>query len=97
MWSFDAAMWSNSSISMREVIITSIVHVFDQKSHFIERRSWFKFSFLGLALGTNLKFYTSVAKGLRLKIEKFWRLIATFVEVTGEKLVGKPFWSAHPE
>ena len=41
-----------------------------------------------LALGTNLKFYTSVAKELKLKVVKFWDLINTFVEVTGEKLVG---------
>ena len=39
----------------------------------------------------NLKFYTSVAKGLRLKVRKFWGVIPTFVEVTGEKLVGGPF------
>ena len=32
------------------------------------------------------KFYTSVAKGLKLKARKFWRLIPTFVEVTGKKL-----------
>ena len=40
----------------------------------------------------NLKFYTSVAKGLKLKVRKFWELIPTFVEVTGGKLVGGPFW-----
>ena len=57
----------------------------------IEGKSWFKFNNLGLALGTNLKFYTSVAKGLKLKVKKFWGLISTFVEVTGEKLVGGPF------
>ena len=34
-----------------------------------------------------LKFYTSVAKGLRVKARKFCRLISRFVEVTGEKLV----------
>ena len=34
-----------------------------------------------------LKFYTSVAKGLKLIVKKFWELIPTFVEVTGEKLV----------
>ena len=58
--------------------------------------SWFKFNDLGLALGTNLKFYTSVAKGLKLKVRKFWGLIPMFVEVTGEKLVGSflgpPSW-----
>ena len=42
----------------------------------------------GLALGTNLKFYISVTKGLKLKVRKFSGLIPTFVEVTGEKLVG---------
>ena len=53
--------------------------------------SWFKFNNLGLALGANLKFYTSLSKGLNLKVRKFWGLIPTFVEVTGEKLVGRPF------
>ena len=46
---------------------------------------------MGLALGLNLKFYTSVAKGLELKVRKFLELIPTIVEVTGEKLVGGPF------
>ena len=35
---------------------------------------------LGLALGIALKFYTSVAKRLKLKMRKFWRLIPTFVK-----------------
>ena len=48
--------------------------------------SWLKFNNLGLALAMVLKFYTSVAKGLKLKVRKFWELIPTFVEVTGEKL-----------
>ena len=42
-----------------------------------------------LALVTNLNFYTSVTKRLKLKVRKFWRLIPTFVEVTGGKLVAK--------
>ena len=46
---------------------------------------------LGLALGISLTFYTSVAKGLKLKVKKFLELIRTFVEVTGKKLVGEPF------
>ena len=50
-----------------------------------------KFNNLGLALGTNFKFYTSVGKGLKLKVRKFWWLIPTVVEVTGEKLVGGLF------
>ena len=66
----------------------------------------FKFNNLGLALGTNLKVYTSVVKGLKLKVRKFWGLIPTLAEVTGEKLleVGGLFGSpplllthTHPE
>ena len=61
--------------------------------------SWFKFNNLGLALGANLKLYTSVSKGLKLKVRKFWELILTFVEVTGEKLVGVGvvFLPPHPD
>ena len=62
-----------------------------RKTTFFEGWSWFKFNNLGLALGTNLKFYTSVTKGLKLKVRKFWGLIRTFAEVTEEKLVGRPF------
>ena len=69
-----------------------------RKTALFEGWSWFKFTNLGLALGTNLKFYTSVAKRLKLKVRKFWWIIPTFVEITGEKLVGElfapppPFW-----
>ena len=59
-----------------------------RKTTFYEGWSWFKFNNLGLALGTNLKFYTSLSKRLKLKVRKFWGLIPTFVEITGEKLVG---------
>ena len=33
----------------------------------------------------------SVAKGLKLKVRKFWRLVQTFLEVALEKLVGGSF------
>ena len=46
-----------------------------------------KFNNLGLALGVNLKFYISVAKGLKLKVSMFCGLIPMFAEVTEEKLV----------
>ena len=62
-----------------------------RKATSFEGWSWFKFNNLRLALGTNLKFYTSVAKGLKLNVRKFWELIPTLVEVTGEKVVGGPF------
>ena len=53
--------------------------------------SWFKFNNLGLALGVALKYYTSVEKGLKLKVKKFLGLIVTFVEVTVEKLGREAF------
>ena len=43
-----------------------------------------------------LKFYASVAKGLKLKVRMFWGLIPTFVEVTGGKLVEEAFLSPSP-
>ena len=46
---------------------------------------------MGLALDTNLKSYSSVEKGLNLKVRKFFGLISIFVEVTEEKLVGGAF------
>ena len=36
----------------------------------------------------DLKFVTSVANGLKLRVTKFCGLISTFVEVTGEIMVG---------
>ena len=67
-----------------------------RKTTFFEGLPWFKFNNLGVALGTNLKFYTSVAKGLKLNARKFWGLIPTFVGVTGEKLVRGAFFPPLP-
>ena len=39
---------------------------------------------LGLVLGMSWKFYTSVAKELKLEFKKCLGLIPTFIEVTGE-------------
>ena len=64
-----------------------------RKTTFFEGFSSFKFNNLGLALGMVLKFYATVAKGLNLKVRKFWRLIPTFIEVTGKKLVVR-WWGA---
>ena len=44
-----------------------------------------------VALVMALKSYTIVVKGLKLKVRKFLGLIPTFIEVTGEKLVGGLF------
>ena len=45
---------------------------------------------MGVALVIAFKFYTSVAKWLKLKVRKIQGVILTFVEVTGEKLVRGP-------
>ena len=82
----DMVMWPkffNSNISMREVIIISILQGFDQKNHF-EGWSLSRFNHFGLALRIALKFYTSVAKRLNLKIRKFWGLIAVFKRYWGK-------------
>ena len=94
-------MWpkfGNSSIYMREVIITLILWGFNQKNQIFWGVLWLKFSNLRLVQGMTLKFYTSVAKELKLKVIKFWGLIPTYVEVTGEKLVKGAFCSppSHP-
>ena len=52
---------------------------------------WFKFNNLGLALVMALKFYTSVAKRVKLKVRKFLGLIPTPAEVRWGKLVGDVF------
>ena len=64
-----------------------------RKTTFFERWSWFKFNNLGLALGANLKVYTSVAKRVKTKSQKVLGVIRTFVEITGEK-TGR---GGHPE
>ena len=89
----DVVMWpkfGNSNISMREVIIGFYKNL-TRKTNFFEGCSRFKLKNLGLRLGMALKFYTSLAKWLTLKVIRFRGLIPTFVEVTGEKLVGGPF------
>ena len=44
-----------------------------------------------------LKFYTSVAKLLKLNFRKFLGIIPAFVEVIGEKMVGiGGFFAANP-
>ena len=68
-----------------------------RKTAFFEEWSWFKFDNLRLEIGTNVKLYTNVVvKELKLIVIKFWVLIPTFLDFTGEKLVrwGGPF--CHP-
>ena len=81
----DMVMWpnfGNSSISMR------FYKDFTRKTNFFEGWSWLKFNNLGLGLSMALKFYTSVAKVLKVKVKKLLRLIPMLVEFTREKLIG---------
>ena len=79
-------MWSCD-----QSLITQFYKDLTRESAFFEGWSWFKFNNLGLALGMNLTFYTSVAKGLRLKVRRFLGLVPMFVEITEEKLVQRAF------
>ena len=90
----DVVMWSkfgNSSISMREVIITSILSGFDQKKYFFWEVVLVQVQWFGTDARYGLELYTSVVKGSKLKVRKFWGLLPTFVEFAREKLVGGAF------
>ena len=68
----DLVIWpkfANSNISMREAIITQFYKDLIRKYTFYEGWSWFEFNNLGLTLAMALKFYTSVAKELKLKLK----------------------------
>ena len=80
---------------MKVVITSAILSGLDQKNHLFEEQSWSKFNNLGLALGIALTFFSSMAKGLKLKVRNFGGLVPTFVEVTREKQVGSLF-EPHP-
>ena len=85
--------FGNSCISMREV---NFYKGLTRKNAFFEGWSWVKFSNLWLPLATNLRFYTSVAKGLKLKVRKSLGLISASAEVAREKLVGGLFAAPPP-
>ena len=86
--------FDNSSISMKEVVVTSIFFSF---LFFFEGGGWsrLKFNNLGLALSIALKFYKMVAKELTLKVRKFLGLLPTFVDVIGEK-TGRELFGSFP-
>ena len=77
--------------------MTSILWGFEQNNQFFEGWTWFSFNNLGLAVGMDLQYHTSVMKGLKINVTKFWELILTFVLVAGEKLVEEVFLLPHLE
>ena len=68
--------FGDSIISMTKVIISYQLFYIDltRKTALFESWSWFKLNNLELAPGTNLKFYTSMAKRLKLKVAKVFGL-----------------------
>ena len=68
--------------------------IWTEKNNFFEGWYWFKFNNLELELSANLKFYSKLAKGVKLKLQKNCGLIPMFVEVTGEKLAGGSLFAA---
>ena len=86
MWSCDPSLVTLAFL-WEKLSYTQFYKDLSKKDAFFEGWSWFKLNNYGLALGMDLKFYTSLAKGLKLKGWKFWGLIYTFAEVTEEKLV----------
>ena len=83
MWSCDQSLVTVAFLR-EKLSQPQFYKVLTRKIEFFDGWSWFKFNNFELALGTKLKFYTSVEKGLKLKFRKFWSLILTFVEVEGK-------------
>ena len=67
-----------------------------KKNAFFEGWSWFKFTNLGLALGTNVKFYTNVAKELKTKRQKVLGAYFYFCRSYRGKTGSEPFLPLPP-
>ena len=91
MWSCDQSLVTEAFLR-EKLSQPQFYKVLTRKTAFFDGWSWFKFNNFELTLGTKLKFYTSVEKGLKLKFRKFWSLILTFVEVEGK--TGRGGWGA---
>ena len=87
MWSCDQSL-VNVAFLWETFNNLNFIRIWSEKRFILREGSWFVLNNLGLALGTNLTLYTSVEKALKLKVRKFLELNPTFVEVTGEELVG---------
>ena len=90
----DVVMWpkfGNEHFYERRYHNLRFIRIWPDKPVFLRGglKGWFKFNNLGLTQGIALTFYTSVAKGLKLKVRKFRRLIRTFAEVTGKNILNR--------
>ena len=85
----DEIMWSKfGNFYERSDHNLNFIRIWSEKLLFFattfEGSSRSKFNNLEMALSTVLTFYTSLTKGLKLKVRKFWVLILTFVVVSVE-------------
>ena len=64
-----------------------------RKIKFFKGYSWFKLNNFGLTPCMALKFYTGVAKGLKLKVRKFWGASSYVCRTYMGKTGRGPFWS----
>ena len=67
--------FNNSTFPWKKLLYPQFYKDVTRKTTFFEGWSWFKFTNLGLALGMVLNLYTSMAKGLKLKLRMFLGLI----------------------
>ena len=90
MWPYDQSLVT-LTFNERSYINLNFIRIWT-KNQFFWGMPLVQVNNLGLALVMALKFYNSVAKGLKLKGRKVWGLIFTLVEVSGKKLVRGSFW-----
>ena len=86
IWSCDQSLVTLASLG-EKLSQPQFYEDLTRETTFLEGWSWFKFKNLRLRLGIALKFYTSVAKTLKIKVRKFSGEVSTFVKVRGEKRV----------
>ena len=80
MWSCDQSLVTVTFLS-KKLSWLQFYKDLTKKAAFFEWLSWFRFNNLGLTLGMNLKFYTRVAKGSKLKVRKYLWLIRACILV----------------
>ena len=78
------AKCGNSNICMREVIITSIFYGFDQKKQFCRGSLLVQAQQVRTYTNYDLETLHHFGKRVKTKIQKVWRLISTFLKVTGK-------------
>ena len=90
IWSCDQSL-GTSAFLWEKLSKSQFCKDLTKKTNFFEGCCCFKINNLGLALVLTLQFFTSMARGSKLKVWKFLGLIYLFVDVRGGELVGVAF------